>query len=168
MLFVSLSVAISRAFIAYFLYFLQVIFVLYSFLILCPFSRRLSHSLSLSLFCERRFAWKDDSFSISLTYSIPLYSISFSFSSYKKQSAKWARHHYMFNGMRLFVWPKKMEIRFALSQSVTLTFIHSQPYSESLPFPVSTQRLTANGKCNAIRKLLKWLESVEEKKTANR
>lgn len=28
---------------------------------------------------------------------------------------KWAWHHYMFNGMQLFVWPKKMEIRFACS-----------------------------------------------------
>lgn len=38
---------------------------------------------------------------------------------------------------------------------------HSNTYTSSVPFPVSAQRLTANGKCNPTRKLLKWRKKIE-------
>lgn len=46
----------------------------------------------------------------------PIRSVSLRWSAEaSEQRAAWVKrtqHHYMFNGMRLFVWPKKMEIRF--------------------------------------------------------
>lgn len=71
------SVVISRAFIAYFLYFLRVISL---------FSRWFLIVLRL-------------------------------FNILQQRAAKWAQHHYMLNGIRLFVWPpKKMKIVFTSNQ----------------------------------------------------
>lgn len=90
------------------------------------FSRRLSFA---SLGLKRTIHF------LSLSVGLPLSTQSLPSVCTKEQSTKWARHHYMFNGIRLFVWPKKMEIRFTLSQSVT--FKHTHIHVSSMPFSVS-------------------------------
>lgn len=85
--FVFVSSFVSRAFIAYFLYFLS----------LPP-----THFNGILSFYPHT--------------QTPIRSVSLRWSAEaSEQRAAWVKrtqHHYMFNGMRLFVWPKKMEIRF--------------------------------------------------------
>lgn len=112
----ALCFSVSRYF-AYFLYFLLLIFVILA-LYFFDFTHFLVDWISSHL------AWKER-FIFCLFQSLCRVSTQSLQSVYtKEQSAKWARHHYMFNGIRLFVWPKKMEIRFTLSQSVTFKHIH--------------------------------------------
>lgn len=110
-------------FITYFLYFLRVI------LLLCTV-------VSIALFYPAR--WLTDW----LQYCLSVEAMSV---PNKEEFAKWAWHHYMFNGMQLFVWPKKMEIRL---EQVIRTALNSTEW-------LYTDRVHLDGKFSHYRKLRK-------------
>lgn len=66
--------------------------------------------------------------------------------------------------MRLFVWPEENGNQICVeSVSHIQTHTYSASTSLTLLFSVSALRITANGKCNATRKLLKWVEPNKKK-----